>query len=406
MNTATTKSSKTSLGPPPSVNPDTATQPAPERPAKMVTPKILLALGALLAPLGLSEAIMRVEGYQPLGALADGRAPILTVSTNQDMVYELTPGSHGTAWGCDVQINSHGFRDREYSLAPPEGAFRVAVLGDSITFGNHMPASATFADQLEARLADQQVEVLNFGVGGYDTLNEAALLEEHGVAFSPDLVVIGYCINDVGVYSTNLTYIKSLERYSSAIYNLRIFQYMGVQADRQKLAEDMATANGGDDFLRTYAGRIADVSGDGELARLQGELTEWVAAHPQPGKGHGFIESYTEPIRLGRIRYGLDWIQRLADEHGFQALLVPIPLLHEAAHPEAYDLVHEIVEREARLAGLDVLSVRDAFEGLTPEDLRVRAGDTVHLNPFGHKILAEELESWLRQHEFRVALGE
>ncbi|MBJ02167.1 MAG: hypothetical protein CMK00_04760 [Planctomycetes bacterium] len=406
MNTAATDTVRTRGTPPQTKHGTIPATPAPEQASRMVTPKILLALAALLAPLGLSEAIMRVEGYQPLGALADGRAPILTVSTNPDIVYELTPGSHGTAWGCDVQINSHGFRDREYSLAPPEGAFRVAVLGDSITFGNHMPASATFTEQLEARMADQGVEVLNLGVGGYDTLNEAALLEEHGVSFSPDLVVIGYCINDVGVYSTNLTYIKSLERYSSAIYNLRVFQYMGVQADRQKLAEDMATANQGEDFLRTYAGRIADVSGDAELEQLQNKLANWMAANPQPGRGHGFIGSYTEPARVGRIRYGLDWIQRLADENGFKALLVPIPLINETNHPEAYDLVHEIVEREGRLAGMDVLNVREAFEGLTAEDLRVRERDTVHLNPFGHKILAEELENWLRQHEFRVALGE
>jgi lysophospholipase L1-like esterase len=372
----------------------------------MVTPKILLALAALLAPLGLSEAIMRVEGYQPLGALADGRAPILTVSSNPDMVYALTPGSHGTAWGCDVQINSHGFRDREYSLTPPDGVFRIIVLGDSITFGNHMPASATFTEQLEARLADRNVEVLNFGVGGYDTLNEAALLEEQGVDFEPDLVIIGYCINDVGVYSTNLTYIRSLERYSSAIYNLRVFQYMGVQADRQQLAEDMAAANEGDDFQKRYAGRIADVSGDTKLAELQSELVTWVAGHPEPGRGHGFIGSYTEPARVGRIRHGLEWIQDIAREHGFRTLLVPIPLLHEAAYPRAYDLVHEIVEREGRRAGMDVLTVRDAFDGLTAQDLKVRDRDMVHLNPFGHKILAEELEAWLRQNEFLIAQGE
>jgi lysophospholipase L1-like esterase len=40
------------------------------------------------------------------------------------------------------------------------------------------------------------VEVLNFGVNGYNTRQEVETLREKGLQFEPDLVVVAYCVND------------------------------------------------------------------------------------------------------------------------------------------------------------------------------------------------------------------
>ena len=57
--------------------------------------------------------------------------------------YELRPNLEKFAQNALVRTNSHGMRDRERSIERPAGVFRIAVLGDSFTFG--------------------------FGVGGYST---------------------------------------------------------------------------------------------------------------------------------------------------------------------------------------------------------------------------------------------
>jgi hypothetical protein len=42
----------------------------------------------------------------------------------------------------------------------------------------------------------RQYQVLNMGVGGYQTLQEVELLRSRGLKYDPDYVLIGFCIND------------------------------------------------------------------------------------------------------------------------------------------------------------------------------------------------------------------
>src|SRR4029077_2712374 len=64
------------------------------------------------------------------------------------------------------------------------------------------PIDRTFAKLMETRLNQiphpglQHVEVINLGVPGYDTLNEAAFFRLKGAALSPDLVLVAYVLND------------------------------------------------------------------------------------------------------------------------------------------------------------------------------------------------------------------
>jgi lysophospholipase L1-like esterase len=106
-------------------------------------------------------------------------------------VYELRPGR--------ADHNELGQRDRVYSQAKPPGTFRVAGIGDSNMYGMGAPRERVFlkqAEQLLARSANRPVEVINFGVPGYNTAQEANLLEDVVAAWDPDLVVLQFCAND------------------------------------------------------------------------------------------------------------------------------------------------------------------------------------------------------------------
>ena len=97
-----------------------------------------------------------------------------------------------------VQTNSHGLRDPERPLTKPEGARRVLVLGDSFTFGSGpIDASDGFVRRLDAALGEG-VQVINAGVPGYSTVQEANWLERDGLAWEPDAIVVAFFVgNDV-----------------------------------------------------------------------------------------------------------------------------------------------------------------------------------------------------------------
>ena len=72
-----------------------------------------------------------------------------------------------------VSLNSYGMRDKEYSLAKPQGVYRIAVIGDSFTFGSGIKnVSNTYPKVLETKLNSKNYtstfDVLNFGIPGYD----------------------------------------------------------------------------------------------------------------------------------------------------------------------------------------------------------------------------------------------
>ena len=95
-------------------------------------------------------------------------------------------------------INSRGLRDREQSLEKPAGTFRIAILGDSFSEAFQVSQDKTFWAVLERELQampeyrDQTVEVINFGVSGFGTIQEWQMLEHYARDYSPDLVLLAF----------------------------------------------------------------------------------------------------------------------------------------------------------------------------------------------------------------------
>ena len=92
------------------------------------------------------------------------------LSDNSVIGYELVPGSPDG----EYTINSAGIRGREVAVSKPDGVFRIAIIGDSISFGFHCRRDQTYAARLDTLLNRQaptgspRFEVLNFGVPGYN----------------------------------------------------------------------------------------------------------------------------------------------------------------------------------------------------------------------------------------------
>jgi hypothetical protein len=112
------------------------------------------------------------------------------------------PNGSAFLMGVQVSTNSHGLRDREYSETKSRDTYRVVMLGDSTTLGWGVPIEQTIPKILERELnrtgvpGYQNCEVLNAGVGNYDTVQEVEHYRVYDRVFHPDLVILDYFIND------------------------------------------------------------------------------------------------------------------------------------------------------------------------------------------------------------------
>ncbi|MEO0651093.1 MAG: SGNH/GDSL hydrolase family protein [Planctomycetota bacterium] len=145
-------------------------------------------------PRALSPAGM--NSIRPLG-----QARMLQASEHWELHYELRPNLHTRFKLASFHTNSKGLRDDECAVPKPPETFRVAFVGDSFTMGSGVELEEVFHSRLEAlwraRAEGLAVECLNFGVGGYNLLSYAGLLEHRVFEYAPDLVVVGLVSNDL-----------------------------------------------------------------------------------------------------------------------------------------------------------------------------------------------------------------
>jgi lysophospholipase L1-like esterase len=92
-----------------------------------------------------------------------------------------------------ADVNSRGMRDREYPPAPAPGIVRVLLLGDSITEWGR------WSELVEERLNAEglRCEILNAAVAGWNLYQYWAFLKDNVSVYQPDLVLVGFCLNDI-----------------------------------------------------------------------------------------------------------------------------------------------------------------------------------------------------------------
>ncbi len=107
-----------------------------------------------------------------------------------------------TRWRKGVHLNALGFRDDDISGAKPDQTYRIAVIGDSFTYGQGVEPSARFTDRLEAELnnascAGIQFDVINLGRPGAETEDHLRILRDIAMPLEPDFVLLQWYENDV-----------------------------------------------------------------------------------------------------------------------------------------------------------------------------------------------------------------
>jgi lysophospholipase L1-like esterase len=266
--------------------------------------------------------------------------------------HEHVPKARARLDGVQVAINSHGLRDDEYDYAKPRDTVRILVLGDSNTFGWGVLMEATYPKQLERLLNERgpghrRYEVINAGVGNYNTAMEIAYLEKRGLRYSPDVVIVGWFINDAE---------PTPRRVISPILEHSHLAVLGLMSTR---------------YLLTYLGLEPD------YRRYYSELYQ--------DEAPGWATARSALLRLGR----------LAREHAFTPIIVLLPDLHVLQAQYPFDDAHRKVSTIARSENIVVLDGLEVFQGMDGHTLWVSRSDT-HMNAKAHAIIARALFDFLR----------
>lgn len=154
-----------------------------------------LLTGSFLICLLLLEVVVRLFFPSP-------KTPVIFDET---IGFKHPPNSNITVFvqgnKIENKVNSLGFLDQDHSYQKTPGVYRIVFLGDSMTEATNVQRQETFSKILEGKLNQiykDRIEVINLGINGFGTAHEYLTLQEYGLKFSPDLVVLVFYVgNDI-----------------------------------------------------------------------------------------------------------------------------------------------------------------------------------------------------------------
>jgi len=270
------------------------------------------------------------------------------------------------AYDVGGNVNSFGFRGKEFDVKKKDGAYRIVTLGASTTFGPGVDDDSTYPVFLEKFLnsnSDGVYEVINAGVGSVTIREIANLFKKEVVPLAPDMVIVNSLINNL-YYSANVSkYRANLPQKINRFLLSKSLFYMTL---REKIAY----------LSRRCISDVYKAPVDTILANFMEDDSFW----------QRLKESYLD-------------IAETAHANGIEVVIIKQPAwLHqereancgilldkklEPVYRKAYELFDEIAERE-NVESLDLASYFDAF----PNKPLLFQADSLHLTAMGNERMA------------------
>ncbi|MCX5758917.1 MAG: GDSL-type esterase/lipase family protein [Candidatus Hydrogenedentes bacterium] len=404
-----------------------------------ISRSLLLLAGSIVVVFLLTVAGDRIAGRFSAASLPPGSRELI-----------FPPNSEHSFETCDFKytahINSLGLRDREIGPKKP-GTFRIAMIGDSFTYGMGVDIEQAWIKQLEQNLqkAGYDVEVINVGKPGAGPPFFAEMAEKAVPILQPDLISVSMLQFDDLLQSTRegleglpanhmvLDAVKSV--YPNLVRLVRIAQQarqvaanvQPVTPPQKTTAEDNRrwTAKTANDFHermtpeeRVRFDRLEDAV---KTAYLAGRLIPGVISLAMQDPEYGqFTRNINDPrtqTLIQNLSEQLARIKRVAEDYNAKLVVVAIPsgpFVNRAALnsftrmggalPGDIDVLRpDIMDKEVRIAS-DVMDkeVRTACDKAGVRMFEVMEGFRKHVDekglyfdldphftPTGNKLFAE-----------------
>jgi GDSL-like Lipase/Acylhydrolase family len=303
--------------------------------------EVFLLLFSVLFFLGFAEVALRLTGlgtpkptgYAPVDTKRKGMAP----------------------------TNSRGYRDLERAVAKPPGVKRLLSLGDSFAWGASVEFDDTYAQRVSRALArrrsGERWEVIQLAQPGMNTVEQASQLVEEGMAYGPDVVVLGFVLND--------------SEDENAAEERRARDWVLEKRERKSRSRKLLNQSV---LYRLVAGRIeATVE---NRRRLSAYRSQFAPDYP------GWIASQKSLRLMGSA----------CREKGIPFVVMIFPLFGQPLD-ESYPFteIHALIARAAGEAGARVVDLLPLYRGLRWDVLVVDGADDEHPNEIGHRIAAGAL---------------
>jgi lysophospholipase L1-like esterase len=319
----------------------------------LVRKRLLAALVGVLLAVAAAEVALRAVDWGSYRAVdADLRfidmkdGPYWVFDLNSPQVHEWDRDPYGTlppGARMTYELNSLGLRGPEPGPRPD-----VLFLGDSFTFGMGVALENTFvsrvAGALDARLPGAP-QVVNAGVPGYGSVQEAARLPSLLADMRPRLVVVVFVPNDP---------IPLPECVA--------------EGDRLIAAES-----------RSSSRLVRLLSSFSERADAERETQAWYASYYFGGRR----------ARWDAARRALLEMKRLSEASGARFAVVLFPLLQQL-EKRPYAAIHEAVAAACREIDAPLLDLTDALAREPTRSLIVHPRDD-HPNARAHAIAADAI---------------
>ncbi len=253
-------------------------------------------------------------------------------------------------------INSYGMIGEEYPLRKSKNIFRILILGDSITQFDWYVRGIKRRLNNNPRLR-RIFELWNAGVTGYEVNQYANYLKFKGIKYNPDMVIIGFCLNDFNIPGTLITY-KDTRRFLGYYYSgSRLSSNIPINLFL---------------FKHSYLYRYVFITIDRLLAR------------------NNFDRHVDYRIRTGTAF--LKEIKKICNNKKIMLLAVIFPYLKPINEYFPYELEeYKNIVRVLEDLKIDYLDLHSYFPAEQRKSLRLVGNDYIHPSKQGHEIAAQAI---------------
>lgn len=305
------------------------------------------------------------------------------------------------------RVNKLGLRGRDIQLKKALDHYRILMLGDSFTMGKGVDDDKTFSALLEKSLNiknntvnNKTIEVLNAGVDSYSPILSFFQLTKDLKSLAPDLVVLNVDMSDLiqdTAYRNNATHGAEGEIIGIDGRERRLTKKVRDWIDRNLYMTRLILFY----FAKTFTSHT-EITVEKVVDRINPELLNHTLAEDTADRKEQWQNIFDSILKIKRycdtneIKFLLTvypWGHQVNDKEWIPGRFAVIPKTAVVSDKSIHIIQEFSINNNIAL--LNVFPAFRSYNGTSP----LYFSYDMHWTPTGHKVMAQELERYIRSLE-------